>query len=46
MDWLAKSKAYPCGICSLRVKANSVFYVWYGNWIHGRAEESGRYHGF
>ena len=35
MDDLSKSKAYPCGICSSRVKANSVLLcVQCGKWIH------------
>ena len=35
-DSLSKSKVDPCGVCSLRVKANSVFCVQCGRWIHGR----------
>ena len=33
---LSKRKYDPCVICSLRVKAISVFYVQCGMWIHGR----------
>ena len=29
-------KIYPCGVCGLRVMANSVVCVQCGNWIHGR----------
>ena len=32
----SKSKLDPCGVCSLRVKANSVLCVRSGKWIHGR----------
>ena len=32
-DGLSKSKVDPCGVCSLRVKANSDLC---GKWIHGR----------
>ena len=35
-DGLSKSKIDPCGVCSLRVKANSVLYVQCCKWIHGR----------
>ena len=35
-DGLSKSKVDPCGVCSLRVKANSVFYIHCGWWINGR----------
>ena len=30
------SKSNTCGVCSLRVKANSVLCVQCGKWIHGR----------
>ena len=30
-----KSNVYPCGVCSLRVKANSVLCVKCVKWIHG-----------
>ena len=33
---LSKSKVDPCGVCSLRVKANSVLCLQCGKWIHGR----------
>ena len=33
---MSKSKVEPCGVCSLRVKANSVLCVQCGRWIHGR----------
>ena len=36
MDGLSKSKVEACGVCGLRVKANSVLYVQCGKWIHGR----------
>ena len=36
MDGLSKSKAYPCTVCCLGVKANSVVYVQCGRWVHGR----------
>ena len=35
-DGLSKSKVDPCGVCSLRVKANSVLCVQCGMSIHGR----------
>ena len=33
---LPKRKIDPCGVCSLRVKANSVLCVQCGKWIHRR----------
>ena len=35
-DDMSKSKVEPCGVCSLRVKANSVLCVQCGKFIHGR----------
>ena len=35
-DGLSKSNVGSCGVCSLRVKANSVLCVQCGRWIHGR----------
>ena len=35
-DGLSKSKVDPCGICSLRVKADSVLCIQCGRWIYGR----------
>ena len=35
-DCMSKSNVDPCGVCSLRVKANSLFCVQCGKWIHGR----------
>ena len=35
-DILSKSKFEPCEVSSLRVKANSVWCVQCGKWIHGR----------
>ena len=35
-DGLSKSKVDPCGVCRLRVKANSVLCLQCGKWIHGR----------
>ena len=35
-DGLSKSKVDPCGVCSLRAKANSVLCVQSGKWIHGK----------
>ena len=35
-DGMSKSNVYPCGICSFRVKANSVLCLHCGKWIHGR----------
>ena len=35
-DGLSKRKVEPCGVCSLRVKANSVIRVQCGKWIHRR----------
>ena len=34
-DGLSKNKVDPLGVCSLRVKAYSVFCVQCGMWIHG-----------
>ena len=36
MDDMFKTKVDPCAVCSLRVRANSVFCVQCGKWIHGR----------
>ena len=36
MDGLSKSKSGPCGVCSLRVKANSVLCLHCGKFLHGR----------
>ena len=33
---MSKSKDDPCGVCSLRVNANSVLHLQCGKWIHGR----------
>ena len=33
---MSKSKANPCGICSLREKANSILCVQCGKWVHSR----------
>ena len=33
---MSKYKVDPCGVCSLRVRANSVLCVQCGRWIHGR----------
>ena len=35
-DGMSKSKVDPCGVFSMRVKANSVLCVQCGKWIHGR----------
>ena len=35
-DVMSESKVDPCGLCSLRVKANSVLCLQCGKWIHGR----------
>ena len=35
-DDMSKGKADPCGVCSLRMKVNSVLCVWCDKWIHGR----------
>ena len=35
-DGMSKSKVDPCGVCSLRVKVNSVLCLQCGKWIHGR----------
>ena len=35
-DGISKSNDDPCGVCCLRVKANSVLCVQCGKWIHGR----------
>ena len=35
-DGMSKRKVDPCGVCSLRVKSNSVLCVQCGKWIHGR----------
>ena len=33
-DCMSKGNVGPCGVCSLRVMANSSLCVQYGNWIH------------
>ena len=33
---MSESKVDPCGVCSLRAKANSVLCVECGKWIYGR----------
>ena len=35
-DGMSKRKVDPCGVCSLRVRANSVLCMQYGKWIHAR----------
>ena len=35
-DGMYESNVDPCGVCSLRVKANSFFLLLCGRWIHGR----------
>ena len=35
-DGMSKSKVDPCGVCSLRIKANSVLCVQCVKWIQGR----------
>ena len=35
-DGMSKSKVDPCGVCSLRVKANSVLCLQCGRWIKDR----------
>ena len=35
-DGMSKSKVDPCGVCSLRVKANSIMCLQCGKWIHSR----------
>ena len=37
-DGLSKSKVDPCGVCSLRVKANSVLCLLCGKWIQCRCD--------
>ena len=39
---MSKSNVDPCGVCSLRVKANSVLCLLFGKWIHGRCAEKKR----
>ena len=36
---MSKSKVDPCGVCSLREKANSSMCAQCGNWTHGRRAE-------
>ena len=36
MDGLPKSKVDPCGVCSLRIKDNSVLCAHCGKWFHCR----------
>ena len=38
-DGMSKGKADPFGVCSLRVKANSVLCFQCGKWIHDRCAE-------
>ena len=33
-DGLSKSRHYPCEVCGIKVKLNSVLFVQCGNWIH------------
>ena len=33
---MSKSMVDPCGVCSLRVKANLLLCVQFGKWIHSR----------
>ena len=35
-DGRSEIKVDPCGVCSLRVKANSVLCLQFSKWIHGR----------
>ena len=35
-DGMSKSTVDPCGVYSMRVKANSVLCIKCGKWIHGR----------
>ena len=35
-DEMCKSNIYPCEVCSLTAKANSVLCLQCGKWIHGR----------
>ena len=35
-DGMSKGKVDPCGVCSLRVKANSVLCLQFGKLTHGR----------
>ena len=35
-DGMPKSNVDPCGVCSLRVKPNSVWCLQCGKWIHCR----------
>ena len=35
-DGMSESKVDPCGVCRLRVKAESVWCLQCGKWIHGR----------
>ena len=37
-DGMSKSKVDPCGVCHLRVKANSAMCLQCGKWIHGRCD--------
>ena len=39
MDGMSKSIVDPCGVCSLRVQANSALCLQCGKWIHGRRAE-------
>ena len=35
-DNMSKSKVDPCGVCCMRVKANSVLCLQCGKWLNGR----------
>ena len=35
-DGMSKIKVDPCGVCSLRVKADSVLFIQRGKWIYDR----------
>ena len=39
---LSNSKVDPCGVCSLRVKSNSVLHLQCRKWIHGRCARGER----
>ena len=36
MDGMSESKVDPCGVCCLRVKANSVLCLQCRKWIHAK----------
>ena len=43
-DFISKNKVDPCGVCSIRIKANSVLCAQCDKWIHGRCTANHEIH--